>query len=75
MMRMAMAAAVVAVSAVASIGVAKAVEVDVGPGGVYVEPGGHWHYYHRYARDCRTVIRHHINRFGESVTDRRRICD
>lgn len=58
---------------------AQAVEFDVGPGGVYVGP-------HRYHRDydhygyyrgggCRVVVDHRINRFGEEVTVRRRICD
>jgi hypothetical protein len=61
---------------------AKAVEFDVGPGGVYVGP----HRYHDYDRDryyrsydrygnCRTIIDHRTNRFGEDVTVRRRICD
>lgn len=72
MNRLAIAAAVMAAAAAVSMGTAKAVEVDVGPGGVYVEPG--WHHHHRYG-DCQTVIRRHINRFGERVTVRRRICD
>ena len=53
---------------------ANAVEFNVGPGGVHVGPG-----YHRYDRDygnnCRTVIEHHTNRYGEDVTVRRHICD
>jgi len=55
---------------------AKAVEFDVGPGGVYV--GQHRYRYYdrdRYDRDCRVVIEHRTNRFGEDVTVRRRICD
>ena len=28
-----------------------------------------------YRRDCRVVVRQHINRWGERVTVRRRICD
>ena len=56
---------------------ANAVEFGVGPGGVYV---GRDHPYYRDYRDeyyggCRTVITHHINRFGEDVVVRRRICD
>jgi hypothetical protein len=57
---------------------ANALDFEVGPGGVYVGP-------HRYVRDydrgyaygggCRVVIDRHINRFGEEVTVRRRICD
>jgi hypothetical protein len=60
---------------------AKAVEFDVGPGGVYVSPHRD-HYrdydaYDRYDRSdrCRVVIDHRTNRFGEDVTVRRRICD
>jgi hypothetical protein len=57
---------------------AKAVEFDVGPGGVYVGPHryGYRDYdaYDRY-RNCRIVIDHRTNRFGEDVTIRRRICD
>lgn len=58
---------------------ANAVEFGVGPGGVYVGPGYH-HYYRDYGaydeyRGCRTIISHHINRFGENVTVRRRVCD
>ena len=64
---------------------AKAVELDVGPGGVYVGPRGD-HYrdyrdrdynaYNRYDRgNCRVVIDRRTNRFGEEVTVRRRICD
>jgi hypothetical protein len=59
---------------------AKAVEFDVGPGGVYVGPRDHdrgysaYNRYDRYGR-CRVVIDHRTNRFGEDVTVRRRICD
>ena len=88
MKRIAIAAALAAAAALGSVGAATAagVEFDVGPGGVYV--GGHdhdrysddWRWRHRYretygAGGCRTVIRTHINRFGERVTVRRRICD
>lgn len=34
----------------------------------YVETNG-------YARDCRTIVTHRINRYGERVTVRRRACD
>ena len=63
---------------------AKAVEFDVGPGGVYVGPHRDYyrdyHYrdynaYNRYDERCRVVIDHRTNRFGEDVTVRRRICD
>jgi hypothetical protein len=52
---------------------ANALDIGVGPGGVYVGPD-HPHYYDRFG-DCRTVITHRINRFGEDVEVRRRVCD
>jgi hypothetical protein len=56
---------------------AQAVEFNVGPGGVYVNPDNHRHYYRDrdYGQNCRTIITHHTNRYGEDVTDRRRVCD
>jgi hypothetical protein len=80
MKRIAVVATVVAAT-LGSIGAASAagVEFDVGRGGVYVGPRHH-HYRHDwraydYARGCRVVVREHINRFGERVSVRRRICD
>jgi hypothetical protein len=55
-----------------SAGAASALDLNVGPGGVYVGP--HRHYYD-YGGGCRTVISHHINRWGNEVTVRRRTCD
>jgi hypothetical protein len=72
--------AALAMLSVGAVSSAKAVEFDVGPGGVYVGPHRH-HYYDRdryyrsYNRDCRVVITHRTNRFGEDVSVRRRICD
>jgi hypothetical protein len=73
--------ALAAVAAISTGGVtaANAVEFDVGPGGVYVGPH-HDRYYRDYRaydeyRGCRVVITHHINRFGEPVTVRKRVCD
>jgi hypothetical protein len=56
---------------------ASAVEFNVGPGGVYVGPGEYHRYYRDrdYGADCRVVVRRHTNRYGEDVTERRRICD
>ena len=56
---------------------AKAVEFDVGPGGVYVGPHrqGYYESYDRYRNNCRVIIDHRINRFGEDVIVRRRVCD
>jgi hypothetical protein len=81
MKRIAIAAAVLAATAFGSVA-ANAVEFDVGPRGVYVGPNHHHSYWrHRHWRHaygfagCRTVVRTHINRFGERVSVRRRICD
>jgi len=57
---------------------AQAVEFGVGPDGVYVGPDRyrqHEYYREGYGRDCRTVITHRTNRFGEDETIRKRICD
>ena len=84
MKRIAIAAAIAAATALGSVSAASAaaVEFDVGPGGVYVGPNHH-HWRHRdhwrraydYDGGCRVIVRHHINRWGERVTVRRRICD
>jgi hypothetical protein len=62
--------------AAGTVTTARAVEFDVGPGGVYVGPHRH-HYYGSYDSywNCRVVIDHRTNRYGEDVTVRRRICD
>jgi hypothetical protein len=81
MKSIAIAAAVLATTALGSIGYANAVEVGVGPGGVSVGEGhdSDWRWRHRetygYGDRCRVIVRTHINRFGERVTERRRICD
>jgi hypothetical protein len=59
---------------------AKAIEFDVGPGGVHVGRDHHWRDRdwrgcYGYSSGCRVVIDHHINDRGERVTVRRRICD
>jgi hypothetical protein len=55
---------------------AKAVEFGVGPNGIYVGPDRHRYYdsYNEYS-NCRVIVEHRTNRFGEDVTIRRRICD
>jgi hypothetical protein len=35
----------------------------------------HWRHIYGYEPECRVVIRHHITRWGDRVTVRRRICD
>ena len=52
---------------------ANALDVGIGPNGVYVGPNRH-HYYDE-SGNCRVVITHRTNRFGEDVEVRRRICD
>ena len=59
---------------------ASAVEFGVGPNGVYVGPDRPYyreHYYNDndYGRNCRVVITHRTNRYGEDVEVRRRVCD
>ena len=62
--------------AAGTVTAANAVEFDVGPGGVHVDPGWHHrHYYRDYGDNCRVIISHHTNRYGDEVTDRRRVCD
>ncbi len=66
------------VTFIAAGATANAVEFGVGPGGVYVGPDRyrpHDYYDHDYGRGCRIVIMHRINRYGEDVEIRRRICD
>jgi hypothetical protein len=72
--------AVAAVTALGSFGGANAqgIVIGAGPAGVYV---GHPHHHH-WRRDydyvpgsCRVVVRTHVNRFGERVTVRRRVCN
>ena len=53
---------------------AQAAEFEIGPGGVHVERDHRWD--HRYDRaQCRTIIDHRTNRWGDDVTVRRRVCD
>ena len=62
-----------------AITTANAVEFGVGPNGIYVGPDRyryHDEYYRGYGyENCRVVITHRTNRFGEDVAIRRRICD
>ncbi|MEZ2141327.1 hypothetical protein AAE026_03295 [Bradyrhizobium sp. DN5] len=76
MKRTILALAAVAALAAGAVTTANAVEFGIGPGGVYVGPD---RYYRDYGNDyygaCRTIVEHRINRFGEDVVVRRRICD
>lgn len=81
MRRFVLAAAFAAAAAFGAVSAAGAVEVDVGPGGVRVGPGYHHHHHwdrgyraYGYNRDCRVIVTKRINRFGERVTERRRVC-
>ncbi|WP_143273345.1 hypothetical protein [Bradyrhizobium canariense] len=73
------AAAVLIAALTMSAETSNAVEFSVGPNGLHVGPRHH-HRRHFYDscnrdRDCRIVVRHRTNRFGERVTVRKRICD
>jgi hypothetical protein len=83
MRRIVIAAAIAASAMIGIAGAASAqgVEVDVGRGGVRVGPGYHhgwdrdrWHRAYGYERGCRVIVTHRVNRFGERVTVRRRVC-
>lgn len=76
MKRMILALAALVALTAGAITTANAVEFAVGPGGVYVGPDRYErHFGEGYYGGCRTVIEHRINRFGEDVVVRRRICD
>ncbi|RZM96584.1 hypothetical protein CWO91_38065 [Bradyrhizobium genosp. SA-3] len=76
MKRMILALAAVAALATGAVTTANAVEFGIGPGGVYVGPDRYYrHYGDEYYGGCRTIVEHRINRFGEDVVVRRRICD
>ncbi len=73
-MKLATTAAVLGAAALLGTISAQAVEFDVGPGGVRVERGHRWD--RSYDRgECRTIIDHRTNRWGDDVTVRRRVCD
>ena len=70
-------AAMLALSA-GAMTTANAVEFGIGPSGPYVDPSDHYRHrdYRAYGGgECRTIISHRTNRFGEDVTVRRRVCD
>lgn len=74
MKRYILALAAVVMLSIGTVATANAIEFGVGPGGVYVGPDRPYGYYNDYG-GCRTVITHRINRYGERVQIRRRICD
>ena len=76
MKRMILALAALVALAAGAVTTANAVDFAVGPGRVYIGPDPYYrHYGEGYYGGCRTVIYHQINRFGEDVVVRRRICD
>lgn len=75
MKRILLALSTIAALATGSVVAANAVELNVGPGGVDVGPGYHHHHYYDSDGDCRVIITHHTNRWGNDVTVRRRVCD
>jgi hypothetical protein len=62
------AAAAIGFGAGAAVGAAAAGSYYRGP--AYVEPS-----YAYSPAECRVIIRHHVNRYGERVTVRERVCD
>ena len=76
MKRTILALAALATLTAGAVTTANAFEFGVGPGGVYVGPDRYYrHYGDAYYGGCRTIVEHRINRFGEEVVVRRRICD
>ena len=76
MKRIVLALAALVTLTAGAVTTANAVEFAVGPGGVYVGPDRYYrHYGGEYYGNCRIIIEHRINRFGEVVEIRRRICD
>jgi hypothetical protein len=68
----------IAMLGMGSVAAANAIELHVGPGGVYFGPHRHYYDYYRgydHDRTCRVIVTHHFNRWGNEVTVRRRICD
>ena len=64
------AAAAIGFGAGAAVGAAAASSNNYYSGPSYRET-----YAYRPADECRTIVRHRINRFGERVTVRERVCD
>ena len=76
MKRYLIALAALATLTAGAVTTANAVEFGVGPGGVYVNPDRPYYRYHdEYGGNCRIVIVHRTNSYGEDVVIRRRICD
>jgi len=70
-----------AIGLLAAVGFAFAVPANAQGFDVYIgpdhpHPHHHWwrHHHHVYEPGCRVIVRHHINRYGERVTVRRRVC-
>lgn len=78
MKRIALAVAVLGFAIVGSAGTASAASFGVYVGSdhpYYWRHHHHWRHIYAYEPECRIVIRHQINRWGERVTVRRRVCD
>ena len=77
MKRIALATALLVITVIGSSGVASAQGFGVyfGLGYPHHYRHHHWRHIYAYGPECRVVIRHHITRWGDRVTVRRRICD
>jgi hypothetical protein len=77
MTRIALAAGLLSLALVGSAGTANAASfgVYVGNGHAHYRHHHDWRHAYAYEPRCRLIVRHRINRWGERVTVRRRICD
>jgi hypothetical protein len=63
-------------NAAAAIGFGAGAAVGAATAGSYYNGPGYAERSYAYSpSECRMIIRHHLNRFGERVTVRERVCD
>jgi hypothetical protein len=63
-------------NAAAAIGFGAGAAVGAAAAGSYYHGPGYAERSYAYSpSECRVIIRHHLNRFGERVTVRERVCD
>jgi hypothetical protein len=59
----------------AGIANAASIGVYVGDGHARWHHGHHWRNAYAYSPECRVVVKYHVNRRGERVKVKHRICD